>query len=73
MEHPQTPTDVTPYDNGAHYDLFFERLDYGMDFYLGLARSQGSPVLDIACGTGWVLLPMLEAGFDVEGVTCFQR
>ena len=67
----QTQTDVTPYDDGALYDLFFERLDYGLDFYLGLARSKGGPVLDVACGTGRVLLPMLEAGFDVDGVDLF--
>ena len=64
-------TDVTPYDDGALYDLFFERLDYGLAFYLDLARSQGSPVLDVACGTGRVLLPMLEAGIDVDGVDLF--
>jgi len=45
------PIEPTPFDDGALYDLFFERLDLGLDFYLGLARAADGPVLDVACGT----------------------
>jgi SAM-dependent methyltransferase len=58
----------TPSDEGALYDVFFERFDYGLDYYLGLARTAGGPVLDIACGTGRVLLPCLQSGIDVDGL-----
>jgi SAM-dependent methyltransferase len=61
----------TPFDDGAEYDLFFTNFDYGLDFYLPLARAAAGPVLDLACGTGRILLPMLEAGLDVDGVDLF--
>ena len=64
-------TDATPYDDGALYDLFCGQLDYGLEFYLNLARTAVGPVLDVACGTGRVVLPLLEAGFDVDGVDLF--
>ena len=60
-------TEATPFDDGALYDLFFERLDYGLDFYLGLAKAARGPVLDVACGTGRIVLPCLKAGLDAEG------
>jgi SAM-dependent methyltransferase len=62
------PAEATPFDDGALYDLFFERLDLGLDFYLGLARAAGGPVLDLACGTGRILLPCRQAGLDVDGL-----
>jgi len=38
------------------------------DFYLGLAREFGSGgTIDIACGTGAVLLYLAEAGIDIDG------
>jgi len=61
-------SEATPFDDGALYDLFFDRLDLGLDFYLGLAKSAGGPVLDVACGTGRIMLPCLKAGVDVEGL-----
>jgi len=33
-------TDATPFDDGALYDIFFERFDFGLDFYLGLAQTK---------------------------------
>ncbi|MGA7500127.1 MAG: class I SAM-dependent methyltransferase, partial [Isosphaeraceae bacterium] len=30
------------------------------------------PVLDIACGTGRILLPCLQAGVDIEGLDLFE-
>jgi SAM-dependent methyltransferase len=64
-------TEATPFDDGALYDIFFERLDLGVDFYLGLAQAARGPVLDVACGTGRIMLPCLKAGVDVEGLDLF--
>lgn len=45
---------------------------YGMDYYCGLARAASGPVLDIACGTGRILLPCLQAGVDIDGLDFFE-
>ncbi len=37
-------------------------------FYRGAIERFGEPALDLACGAGRLLLPLLEAGLDVDGV-----
>jgi SAM-dependent methyltransferase len=37
-------------------------------FYLDCARQGGSPVLELACGTGRILVPMAEAGYEIYGI-----
>jgi SAM-dependent methyltransferase len=68
-----TPThsDATPFDDGAFYDLLLGNLELGRDFYVGLAKAARGPVLDVACGTGRMLLPCLQAGVDAEGLDLF--
>jgi SAM-dependent methyltransferase len=39
-----------------------------LPFYLDLAAKSGGPVLEIACGTGRVLLPIARKGIEVHGV-----
>ncbi len=65
------PGERSPFDDGELYDILCQGLDYGIDFYVELARQAGGPVLDIACGTGRVLLPMLQAGVDADGLDLF--
>jgi SAM-dependent methyltransferase len=60
------------FDDGDAYDLLFKDIPYGLDFYVALARDANGPVLDIACGTGRILLPCLEAGVDVDGLDLFE-
>jgi SAM-dependent methyltransferase len=60
------------FDDGDAYDLVLQDIPYGRDFYLGLARAANGPVLDIACGTGRILLPCLQAGVDIEGLDLFE-
>jgi SAM-dependent methyltransferase len=60
------------FDDGDLYDLVLGEISYGFDFYLQLARSSAGPVLDVACGTGRILLPCLEAGVDIEGVDLYE-
>jgi SAM-dependent methyltransferase len=59
----------------ADFDRFarFYDLDYGAfqddgPFYLGLAERTGGPLLELACGTGRLLLPLARAGFEITGV-----
>jgi SAM-dependent methyltransferase len=62
------------FDDGDAYDRVLGGKDvpYGLDFYVALAREANGPVLDIACGTGRILLPCLEAGVDIEGLDLFE-
>jgi SAM-dependent methyltransferase len=60
------------FDDGDVYDLVGKDIPYGLDFYVGLAREADGPVLDIACGTGRILLPCLKAGVDIEGLDLFE-
>lgn len=48
----------------AHHSLHLEDLP----FWLALADRQGSPVLELGCGTGRVLLPFAEAGHHAIGL-----
>jgi SAM-dependent methyltransferase len=36
-------------------------------FYESAIRRHGEPALDVACGTGRLLIPYLQAGLDVDG------
>src|SRR5437870_6589075 len=60
------------FDDGDMYDLLLIGIVYGLDFYVALAREAKGPVLDIACGTGRILLPCLQAGVDIEGLDLFE-
>jgi SAM-dependent methyltransferase len=70
----EQPTSNLPsvFDDGEMYDLLLKDLPYGLDFYIALAREANGPVLDIACGTGRILIPCLEAGVDIEGLDLFE-
>jgi SAM-dependent methyltransferase len=60
------------FDDGDAYDLVLKDIPYGLDFYVTKAREANGPVLDVACGTGRILLPCLEAGVDIEGLDLFE-
>jgi len=38
-----------------------------LPFFLAEVERHGQPVLDLACGAGRLLVPLLEAGMDVDG------
>lgn len=57
----------SPYDAPELYDLLFDSLDFDVPYWLEVARSAGGPVLEAACGTGRILLPVLKAGLDIDG------
>jgi SAM-dependent methyltransferase len=50
----------------ALYDAF--EFDADLPLYLDLAHAQGRKVLEVACGSGRILLPLVRAGFAVVGV-----
>jgi SAM-dependent methyltransferase len=62
----------SPFDDAELYDVFFSNFDFDRSFYLELARSAGGPVLEVACGTGRILIPCLQAGVDIDGLDVSQ-
>ena len=64
MEQGRDPYDVI----AEYYDLEFDAFTEDVDLYLGFAQRTGSPVLELGCGTGRLLVPLARAGFEVEGV-----
>lgn len=48
------------------YDLFADTFD--LPFYLQYARKKGSPILDIAAGTGRVAFELAHNGFEVTAL-----
>jgi len=61
----------SPFEDGELYDVLFGDFRFDLDFYLELAREARGPVLEIACGTGRVLIPCLQAGADIDGLDLF--
>jgi len=55
------------YGSPEHYDLQYANYTRDLAFYVGLARAARGPVLEVACGTGRVHLPLLQAGVDADG------
>ncbi|HEX6386700.1 MAG TPA: class I SAM-dependent methyltransferase [Anaerolineae bacterium] len=54
-------------DYAEYYDYEHHFLD-DLEFYLGYARQCGSPILELACGTGRLLIPLAKAGFQMVGL-----
>jgi SAM-dependent methyltransferase len=50
-----------------NYDIE-DSSDTGVAFYSGLAQATGGPVLEIACGTGRVSIPIARLGLPVVGL-----
>src|SRR5262245_61665756 len=72
MTDPSSGNLPSTFDDGDAYDLVLKDIPYGLDFYTSLARAANGPVLDIACGTGRILLPCLQAGVDIEGLDFYE-
>jgi SAM-dependent methyltransferase len=61
----------SPFEDAARYDALFGDFDFDRSYYVALARAAAGPVLEVACGTGRILLPCLEAGVDIEGIDLY--
>src|SRR5829696_4102446 len=55
------------YADPAEYDRR-DSSDTGVAFYASLAQETGGPVLEVACGTGRVAIPIARQGFAVTGL-----
>src|SRR5271170_831622 len=71
-------TPQNPYDTvtsiSEFYDstpLYAERRD--IEFYVAQGRAAGGPVLELACGTGRILLPTARAGVEITGLDSSEK
>ena len=60
-DHPDSPSI-------RYYDLYSRFPEGDVEFFVEEAQRAGSPVLELACGTARLTIPIAEAGVDVTGV-----
>ncbi|OGR68029.1 MAG: hypothetical protein A2081_02690 [Elusimicrobia bacterium GWC2_61_19] len=56
------------YWDGAQYDAFNQPYADDMKFLLAEAKKARGPVLELACGTGRLTIPLKRAGIDITGL-----
>jgi SAM-dependent methyltransferase len=56
------------YSDGRHYDLGNEHQVGDIPFYLKQIEKYGGPVLELACGTGRITIPVAERGIEITGL-----
>ena len=56
------------YWDGRHYDAFNQPYQDDLKFYLAEARKARGPVLELACGTGRLTIPLRKKGIDIAGL-----
>ncbi len=55
------------------YDIFYAAADPGdIEFYHGLCRASGGPILEIGVGTGRIALPLAREGMEIVGIDLFE-
>jgi SAM-dependent methyltransferase len=59
---------VEHYRDAALYDHDYGRRREDVRYYRALARQVGGPILELGCGTGRLLVPLLRDGHKVFGV-----
>ena len=63
-----TASTASPFDRPDLYDALLDDLAFDVPFWIEFAREGKGPVLEVACGSGRILVRMLEAGLDVDGL-----
>ena len=56
------------YSDGRHYDLQNRDIVEDIPFYLRQIRKHGEPVLELACGTGRITIPLSSKGIKITGL-----
>ena len=59
---------MTEYVDIAEYYDYDHDISFDIPFYVDYAHQCQSPVLELASGTGRLLIPLAKSGFDVFGV-----
>jgi SAM-dependent methyltransferase len=64
----ETAGAIEHFQDAALYDHEYRRRRDDVRFYRTLAAERGGPVLDLACGTGRLMVPLLRDGHTVVGL-----
>jgi len=56
------------YLTGIQYDAMHGKLVQDIEFYKNILMQSGGPVLELACGTGRLSIPLTDAGYQVTGI-----
>ncbi|MHA1885003.1 MAG: class I SAM-dependent methyltransferase [Promethearchaeota archaeon] len=58
------------YIDGQHYDnqVRSRRLEHYSKFFIDQAKKYGAPVLELACGTGEITIPIAQEGLSIVGL-----
>lgn len=62
---------ISVYFDGKHYDSYLRSLgleEHGLSFYLNQCKKYGGEILELACGTGRITIPIAEEGFLITGL-----
>ncbi|MGC4062772.1 MAG: class I SAM-dependent methyltransferase [Aquabacterium sp.] len=60
--------DMDVYEDAAFYDAEFAQRNHDADFFLQQSLKIGGPVLEVACGTGRITLPIAKHGIKIVGL-----
>jgi SAM-dependent methyltransferase len=56
------------YDFARFYDWTYQGYEVDLSFFVRLAEKYGSPILEVACGSGRIMIPLAKRGFQVVGI-----
>ncbi|MHB1000810.1 MAG: class I SAM-dependent methyltransferase [Armatimonadota bacterium] len=56
------------YDFARFYDWLYSDREDDLVFYTSQAKQYGTPILEVACGTGRVAIPLARLGLEVVGI-----
>ena len=59
---------IDHYGDGLWYDAEYVHIRGDISYYASVGRRIAGPILELACGTGRLTLPMAEAGASVHGI-----
>ena len=60
------------YFDGTHYDLQYSDFPKDIPFWIHHGKKYGGSILELACGTGRVAIPLAKEGFEVTGLDVSQ-
>jgi len=64
--------EIAYYADGVWYDAEYVHIAIDIPYYAGVAANAQGPVLELACGTGRLTIPMAQVGADVVGVDVME-